>query len=54
MNGKTIEVNNTDAEGRLTLADAVAYASKQNPDCIIDIATLTRLVWSHLVMSVLD
>jgi leucyl aminopeptidase len=41
MNGKTIEVNNTDAEGRLTLADAVAYASTKNPDEIIDIATLT-------------
>lgn len=41
MNGKTIEVNNTDAEGRLTLADAVAYASEKNPDEIIDFATLT-------------
>lgn len=41
MNGKTIEVNNTDAEGRLTLADAVTYVSTKNPDEIIDIATLT-------------
>ncbi len=41
MNSKTIEVNNTDAEGRLTLADAIAYVSLQNPDEIIDIATLT-------------
>lgn len=41
MNGKTIEVNNTDAEGRLILADALCYAVKQNPDEIIDIATLT-------------
>lgn len=41
MNGKTIEVNNTDAEGRLTLADAVTYASKKYPDEIIDFATLT-------------
>ncbi len=41
MNGKTIEVNNTDAEGRLTLADAVAYVSKKDPDEIIDFATLT-------------
>jgi leucyl aminopeptidase len=40
-NGKTIEVNNTDAEGRLTLADALAYACEQKPDGIIDIATLT-------------
>ncbi len=41
MNGKTIEVNNTDAEGRLTLADAVTYVSGKNPDEIIDFATLT-------------
>lgn len=41
MNGKSIEVNNTDAEGRLTLADAVYYVSQKNPDEIIDIATLT-------------
>ncbi len=41
MNGKTIEVLNTDAEGRLTLADAISYASlKDKPDEIIDIATL--------------
>jgi leucyl aminopeptidase len=42
MNGKTIEVNNTDAEGRLTLADALGYARKEvKPDEIVDIATLT-------------
>lgn len=41
MNGKTIEVDNTDAEGRLTLADALCYAQQLNPDVIIDIATLT-------------
>jgi leucyl aminopeptidase len=40
-NGKTIEVNNTDAEGRVTLADTLAYACEQKPDYIIDIATLT-------------
>lgn len=40
-NGKTIEVNNTDAEGRLTLADALCYASELKPNKIIDIATLT-------------
>ncbi len=40
-NGTTIEVGNTDAEGRLTLADALCYASEQNPDLIIDMATLT-------------
>ncbi len=41
MNGKTIEILNTDAEGRVTLADAVSYAVKQEPDEIIDLATLT-------------
>jgi len=41
MNGKTIEVDNTDAEGRLTLADALCFAENLNPDAIIDIATLT-------------
>ena len=40
-NGKTIEINNTDAEGRLTLADALVYAGKLEPDAIIDLATLT-------------
>ena len=40
-NGTTIEVNNTDAEGRLTLADALVYACKIKPDHIIDLATLT-------------
>jgi leucyl aminopeptidase len=39
--GKTIEVDNTDAEGRMILADALDYASKQKPDVIIDFATLT-------------
>ena len=42
MNGKTIEVLNTDAEGRLTLADAMVYAEKHcKADVIIDLATLT-------------
>ncbi len=40
-NGKTIEVNNTDAEGRLTLADALVYAEKLGVDAIVDLATLT-------------
>lgn len=40
-NGKTIEVVNTDAEGRLTLADALSYASDFKPDVIVDVATLT-------------
>ncbi len=41
LNGKTIEVLNTDAEGRLILADALALAAKQQPDYIINLATLT-------------
>ena len=44
MNGKTIEVDNTDAEGRITLADALCYADKLNVDEVIDIATLTGAV----------
>ncbi len=40
-NKKTIEVINTDAEGRLLLCDALAYAAEKKPDCVIDIATLT-------------
>lgn len=40
-NGKTIEVNNTDAEGRLTLADALVYAEKLGVSKAVDIATLT-------------
>jgi leucyl aminopeptidase len=40
-NGKTIEIDNTDAEGRLVLADALCYASELKPDVIIDMATLT-------------
>ncbi len=40
-NGKTIEVNNTDAEGRLTLADALVYTEKLELDAIVDLATLT-------------
>ena len=39
--GKTIEVGNTDAEGRLILADALDYAKKYNPSLVIDVATLT-------------
>lgn len=40
-NGKTVEVDNTDAEGRLILADALIYAQKLNPAAVIDLATLT-------------
>jgi len=39
--GKTVEVDNTDAEGRLLLADALHYSAKFNPDIVIDYATLT-------------
>ncbi|MGW4391466.1 leucyl aminopeptidase [Streptomyces sp. NPDC004685] len=39
--GKTVEVLNTDAEGRLVLADAIAKASEETPDAIVDVATLT-------------
>ena len=39
--GSTVEVGNTDAEGRLILADAISYAGKYKPELIIDIATLT-------------
>ena len=41
LSGKTVEVQNTDAEGRLILADGLAYATRWKPKCIIDIATLT-------------
>ncbi len=40
-NGKTFEINNTDAEGRLILSDALCYASEQQPQIIVDAATLT-------------
>ncbi len=43
-NGKTVEVNNTDAEGRLILADALAYAVEQGAQRVVDIATLTGAV----------
>jgi leucyl aminopeptidase len=43
-NGKTIEVNNTDAEGRLVLADCLAHAVSQGAEQIIDLATLTGAV----------
>jgi leucyl aminopeptidase len=49
MNGKTIEVINTDAEGRLVLADALSYAEKRyDPAAIVDVATLTGAVGGAL------
>ena len=47
-NGKTIEVMNTDAEGRLIMADALAYASESSPDIICDVATLTGAAYVAL------
>ena len=44
MNGKTIEVNNTDAEGRLILADALCYAVEQGAERLVDLATLTGAI----------
>lgn len=46
--GKTVEVANTDAEGRLILADVLAYALKEKPDVLIDVATLTGAVVAAL------
>jgi len=46
--GRTTEVNNTDAEGRLVLADALAFASEAAPDVIVDVATLTGTI--HLAL----
>lgn len=43
-NGKTVEVDNTDAEGRLILGDALSYAEKYRPDVLLDFATLTGAV----------
>ena len=42
MSGKTIEILNTDAEGRLVLCDALTYAERFEPACVIDIAHLDR------------
>lgn len=41
MNGKTIEIGHTDAEGRVVLADAIEYAKKYKPALVVDVATLT-------------
>src|SRR6185503_13337823 len=42
--GKTIEVINTDAEGRVVLADAIHYATRFEPEAIVDLATLTGAI----------
>ncbi|KAF2073767.1 hypothetical protein CYY_004936 [Polysphondylium violaceum] len=44
MNGKSVEVDNTDAEGRLILGDALVYAHTFNPTTIVDVATLTGAI----------
>lgn len=44
LSGKTVEVLNTDAEGRIVLADALFYAQRYQPDAIIDLATLTGAI----------
>lgn len=49
MNGKTIQIDNTDAEGRLILADALCYAATLKPKFTLDIATLTGIVSSLIV-----
>lgn len=48
MSGKTIEVLDTDAEGRLILADALTYAKRFKPSVVVDVATLTGAVISAL------
>ncbi len=47
-NGKTAEIHNTDAEGRLVLADGLALAAEERPDSIVDIATLTGAAMAAL------
>jgi len=44
MNGKTIQVTNTDAEGRMILADALSYADRYKPETVVDYATLTGAI----------
>ncbi len=41
LNGRTVEIGNTDAEGRIILADALTYAERYNPSLVVDVATLT-------------
>ncbi|TAL20541.1 leucyl aminopeptidase [Patescibacteria group bacterium] len=48
MDGTSIEIGHTDAEGRVTLADSLAYAAKLKPDMIVDLATLTGSCMSAL------
>lgn len=54
-NGKSIQIDNTDAEGRLILADALHYASQHKPRAIINLATLTGILgWKTITRVELD
>ncbi len=56
MNGLTVEILNTDAEGRLILCDALTYAERFEPDCVVDVATLTGacvIALGHVVSGLL-
>jgi leucyl aminopeptidase len=48
MSGQTVEILDTDSEGRLVLADALTYAEKYKPGVLVDVATLTGAIWSAL------
>ena len=45
MSGQTVEVLNTDAEGRLVLCDVLTYVERFEPEAVIDVATLTGIRW---------
>jgi leucyl aminopeptidase len=56
MSGQTVEILNTDAEGRLILCDALTYVERFEPDCVIDVATLTGacvIALGHVVSGLL-
>jgi leucyl aminopeptidase len=56
MSGQTIEILNTDAEGRLILCDALTYVERFDPDCVVDVATLTGacvIALGHVVSGLL-
>lgn len=56
MSGQTVEILNTDAEGRLILCDALTYAERFDPECVVDVATLTGacvIALGHVVTGLL-
>lgn len=53
-NGKSIQVDNTDAEGRLILADALHYASQHKPRVLLDMATLTGWCLFHVIVKMFN